>query len=56
MGLTVQNLGVEAPRVLLRHWVTQPETGIELGPWHEIPPDVRRSVTATAGWALDTLR
>ena len=40
----------------LRRRLTQPETGIELGPWHEIPPDVPRSVTATVGWALDTLR
>jgi hypothetical protein len=40
----------------LRAWITEQDTGVVLGPWHEIPEDVPRSLHATITWALDRLR
>lgn len=40
----------------LRSELTQVGTGVVLGAWHEIPEDIPRSLSATIGWALDTVR
>jgi hypothetical protein len=40
----------------LRAAVTQEGTGVVLGPWHEIPAEVPRSLQATISWALNRPR
>lgn len=39
----------------LRRDLERPDSGVELGDWHEVPPDVPRSLNATTAWALSTI-